>query len=186
MASNHCIWDSWATHGWYLIIGRLAPVMSVLTSMMSWRPSLVVPWFAHWHFQRQGFSFDDQLSLQSTQQAFSAMWKSVSGLSKYLEIYAYSNMFAKPGLMATTLLILALPSVWSLWLIPIPMLVYSLNWWLHSWASLDLLQPLTPRPLMNSPQPSLRMCAMHGIQIVNASHSIPEDTTFDCNLQVME
>ena len=39
---------------------------------------------------------------------------SVSGLLKYLEIRTFSIIFAKPGHMADTLLILALPSFRSL------------------------------------------------------------------------
>jgi len=69
-----------------------------------------------WLFDRQCTRFDDQVSVLSIQQAFSAIWRSVSGHSKYVEICTFSIIFAKPGLMADTLLVLAFASVRSLWL----------------------------------------------------------------------
>ena len=64
--------------------------------------------------------------------AFSAIWRSVSGHSKYLEIPTFSIIFAKPGLMAVKLLILALPYFRSLWLCPMSMLSFSPNCWSRS------------------------------------------------------
>jgi len=75
-------------------------------------------------------------------QASSAMWRSVSGLSKYHEILTFSSIFAKPGYMADTLLILALPSFRSFWLSPMSMLWLSPNCWSRSPDSKDLVRPL--------------------------------------------
>jgi hypothetical protein len=54
---------------------------------------------------------------------------------KYHELRTFLIIFAKPGLMADTLLILALPSFRSLWLFPMSMLSFSANCWSRSCAS---------------------------------------------------
>jgi len=120
------------------------------------------------------------------QQAFSAIGRSASGLSKYHEIRTFSIIFAKPGLIADTLLILALPSPRSLWLFPMSMLSFSPNCWSHSWASQNLVWPFTLRLLMNAPKASCMTCAMHGMWFLNASHSIQEASSVDCSLRIIE
>jgi len=105
---------------------------------------------------------------------------------KYYEIGTFSIIFAKPGLMADTLLIIALPSFRSLWLFPMSMLSFSPNCWLRWWASQDFLWPLTLRMLMNSPKASCMTCAMHCMWFLNAGHSIPEASSVDCSSRVME
>jgi len=75
-------------------------------------------------------TFYDQVLVYTMQLAFSALWWSVWGLAKYLEVCTFSHIFAKPGHMADTLSILALPSLWSLWLFPLSMLSFSPNCWL--------------------------------------------------------
>ena len=103
------------------------------------------------------------MSAKSIHQAFFAIWRLVSGLSIYHEICTFSIFFVKPGLMADTLLILALPSFWSLWLFPMSMLSFSPNYWSCSWASQDLVQPFSHRVLMNAHKASWMTCAMHGM-----------------------
>ena len=126
------------------------------------------------------------MSAESTQQAFSSIWWSVSGYSKYDEIRTFSMIFAKPGPMADTLLILALPSCRSLWLFPMSILSFSPNWWSHSWASQDLVWPFTLRLLRNAPRASWMTCALHGMGCVNAGHSIREGSRVDCSSRVSE
>jgi len=88
--------------------------------------------------------------------------------------------------MAETFLILALPSFRSFWLFPLSMLSFSPNCWSCSWASQDLVRPFTPRLLMNAPEASCMMCAMHDMWFLNAGHSIPESTSVDCSSRVIE
>ena len=119
-------------------------------------------------------------------QGFSAIWRSVSGLPKYHEICTFSIIFAKPGFMAYTWFILALPSVRSLWLFPTSMLSFSPNCWSCSWASEDLGRPFTPRLLMNALKASCMTCAMHGMWFLSAGHLIPEASSVDCSSRVIE
>jgi len=66
-------------------------------------------------------------------EVFSAIWRWVSRLSKYLDICTFSIIFAKHSLIADTLLILALPSFRSLWLLPMSMLSFSPKCRSRSW-----------------------------------------------------
>jgi len=83
VAGNHQIIDSGATDGWVLIIGRLAQPTPVSNTTVISHPLLVVLQFVHWPFDCQWTHFDNQASEESLQQAFSAIWWSVSGLSKF-------------------------------------------------------------------------------------------------------
>jgi len=95
-------------------------------------------------------------------------------------------MFAKPGHMADTLLILALASLRSPWLFPMFMLSFSPNCWSRSWASQDLVWPFTLTLHMNAPKASWMTCAMHGIWFLNAGHTIPEASRVDCDSWVLQ
>jgi len=130
--------------------------------------------------------FNNQLSALSIQQAFSAIFRSVLGLSNYLQISAFSSIFAKPSLMADTLLILALPSFPSLWLFPMSMHSFSAHCRLGSWASQELVLPFTSRLFMIAPRASWMTYAMPVIWLHNAGHFILEALRVDCNLQVIE
>jgi len=88
--------------------------------------------------------------------------------------------------MADTLLILPLPSLRSLWLLPMSVLSFSPNCWSRSWASQDLVRPFTPRLIMDEPTVSWMTCAMHGMWCLNARHSIPEASKVVCNLRVID
>jgi len=88
--------------------------------------------------------------------------------------------------MADTLLILALPSFRSLWLLPMSMLSFSPNCWLCSWASKDFVWHCTPRPLMNALKARCMTCAMHGMWFLNAGLTIPEASSVDCSSRVIE
>jgi len=105
-----------------------------------------------WHPRTR---FDDQVSAYSIQQAISAMWRSVSAHLKYVEICTFSIIFAKPGLMANILLILVLPSFWSLRFFPMSVLSFTLNCWLRSRTSRDLVRPVTRRRLIDAPSASV-------------------------------
>jgi len=126
------------------------------------------------------------VSAYSIQHAFSAIWRSVSGHLKYFKIRTFSIIFAKRGLMADNLLILASPSLRCLWLFPISMLSFSPNCWSRSGASQDLVRPFPPRLLMNAPNVSCMTCAMPGMWFFNAGHSVPESSSVDCILRVIE
>jgi len=186
VAGNHYVWAFGDTHGWIPVIGWLAQATQMSCSDVSSHPESVVPWSGLYLFESQWTRFDDQVAVQSIQQALSALWMSVSELSKYLQICTFSIIFAKPGLMADTLLIRALPSFRSLPIFPMSMLSFSPNCWSRSWASQDLVQPFTPRLLMNAPKASCMTCAMHGMWFPNAGHLIPEALSVDCRLQVIE
>jgi len=139
-----------------------------------------------WLFHSQWNRFDNQVSAYTIQQEFSAKWRLVSGLSKYLEIRTFSIIYAKPGLMADTLLILALPSFRSLCLFPMSMLSFSPNCWSHSWASQDLVWHISLRLLRNAPNASCMMCAMHGRWFLNAGHSILKASRVYCSSRVID
>ena len=130
--------------------------------------------------------FGDQVSAYFIQHAFYSIWRSPSGLSKYHEICTFSNIFAKPGLMADTLVILALPSVPSLWLFPMSVLSFSPNCWSSSCATQDLVLPFTPGLLMNAHKPSCLMCTMHGMWFLNAGQLIPEASSVYFSSRVTE
>jgi len=140
----------------------------VITSIIG---STVIHMLAFWQSMN---SFGNPVSAESIQQAFAAIWRSVSALSTLLEICTFWIIFAKPGLMAITLVILALPSFRSLWLFPTAMLSSSLNCWSHSSDSEDLVWPVTPTVLMNAPEASRLRCAINSMWFHNAGHSIPE------------
>jgi len=114
------------------------------------------------------------------------MWMSLSGHSQCLEICTFSISFAKPGRIANTSLILALPSFHSLWLCTMSVLLFSPNCWLHSWASQHLVWPLTTRLLMYAPKASWMTCAMHGMWFFIAGHIILEGSRGDCSSRVIE
>jgi len=88
--------------------------------------------------------------------------------------------------MADTLLILTLPSVWSLWLLPISLHSSAAYCWSCSWASQDLMWPYTPRLLMNAPKSSCMTCAMQCVWFLNAGHWIPEILKVDCSSPVIK
>jgi len=111
---------------------------------------------------------------------------SISELSKYQEICTFSIIFAKPGFMADTLFIVALPSFRSLWLLTMSMLSFSPNFWLRWWASQDLVRALTPRLLMNVLDVSCMPCAMHGMWSLTAGHWITEPTIVECSSSAMK
>jgi len=88
--------------------------------------------------------------------------------------------------MANTSFSLALPSFRSLWLFPMSAVSFSLSWWSRSWASQDLLWPLTLRLLMIAPKARCMTCAMEGMWFLDAGHSIPEASRGDCSSRVIE
>jgi len=118
--------------------------------------------------------------------SFTAIQRSVSVLSNILQIRTLSIIFAKPGFMADTLLILAFPSFRSLWRFPMSVLLFSPNCWSPSWASHDLVCPFTLRLLMNAPKASWMMCAIHGMRFRTACYSIPEASSVDCSFRVIQ
>jgi len=186
VAGNWWISGYSATRAWMHLIGRRAWATSVSSSNVSSHPLLEVPLCGLWFVETQFTCFDEQVSAWSIRQAFCTIWRSVSALSKYLEIRTFSIIFAKPGLIADTLLIVVLLSFRSLWLFPMSMLSFSSNCWLRSRASQDLVRPLTPRRLMNAPESSCMTCAMWRIWFLNAGHSIPEASSVDCSSRVIE
>ena len=111
---------------------------------------------------------------------------SLSGHSQCLQIRTFSNIFANPGLITDTLLILALPSFRSLWLFPMSVLAFPPNCWSHSWASYNLVRPLTLRLFTNIPKASWMACAMHGMWCLIAGHTIPEASRVDCSSRVIK
>jgi len=110
----------------------------------------------------------------------------VSGLSKCLEIRTGSSIFAKPGRIADTLLIPALHCFPSLWLFPMFVLSFTPTCCSRSWASQDLVQPCTPRVLMNAPKASWTTCAMHCMWFLIAGHLIPDASGVDWRFRVFE
>jgi len=106
---------------------------------------------------------------------------SVSGHLHCLEIFTFSIIYAKPGRIAKTLLILALPSSHSLWHFPMSVFWFTPYSWWCSGATQHLERPLTPRLLMNAPKASWMTCAMHGMWLLIAGHMILEQSTVDCS-----
>ena len=104
----------------------------------------------------------------------------------FLELHTFWIIFAKPCLMANTLMILALSTFHSLWLFPMSMRSFSPNCWSRWWASQDLVRLFTPRLLMNTPVTSFMTCAMHGMWFLNAGNWMREAWKVDCSLQVIE
>ena len=125
VTGNQCILNFGATRVWIPVIGTRTRATPVLGSNVSSHPSSVVPRRELWLFVSQWTLFDDQVSALSILQAFSAIWTSILGLSKYPEIRTFLIIFAKPGIMTDTLLILVLPSFRSLWLFPMSMISFS-------------------------------------------------------------
>ena len=115
------------------------------------------------------------------EQAFSAIWRSISWLSKYLEICTFSIIFPKAAFMANTSLILALPCFRSLWLFQMSMRSFSPKCWSRAWASQDLVWSFTPRVLMNAPKASCITCAMHAMWFLKAGHLIEEASSVNCS-----
>ena len=181
VASIDWILDSAATRGWILVIGRHTQVTPVLNSNRSSHPYYAVQQCGLWLFASLWTHFAYHVSVYSIQEALPAILRSVSGLSTYLEIRTFSILFAKPGLMADMLLILAMPSFRSLWLFTMSMHSFSPNCWSRSWVSQDLLKPFTLRLLMNSPKANCMTCAMYGMWFLNEGHSIAEASRVDCS-----
>jgi hypothetical protein len=118
--------------------------------------------------------------------AFSALWRSVAGLSQYLEIRTVSMIVGNPYLMADTRLNLVLPKVRSVWRYLISMLSFSPICWSCSLVTHDLLRHYTPWLRMNAPTASGMTCTVHGMWFLNAGHSILESSSVDYSLQVIE
>jgi len=87
--------------------------------------------------------------------------------------------------MANTSLIPELRSFRCLWLFPMSTLSFSANCWSRSWASQDLVRPLSSRLLSNAPEASCMTCAMQGMWFLNPGHSIPEASSVDCSSRVL-
>jgi len=109
---------------------------------------------------------------------------SVSVYLTFLELCTFSIIFTKPGFLANTLLILALPSFRSLWHISLCMLSFCPNCWSRWCASQVLLQPSTLRLVMNSPQASCVTRAMHGLWFLNLSNLSMEVWRANCRASV--
>jgi len=88
--------------------------------------------------------------------------------------------------MADTWSFLALSSIRSLCLFPMSTLSVSPYGRSRSWGSKHLVRPLSPRLLMNAPEASCMMCAMHGMWFLNAGHSIPEASSVNSSSCVIE
>jgi len=186
VASNRCILDFRASHVRIPIIGRRAWATPLKSSDLFSHACSEVPRGGLWHLDSQWTRFDDQVSAQSIQQAFSAIWRSISGLSKYHEIRTFSIIYAKPGFMADTVLILALPCFRSCCLFPMSTLSFSPKCGSHSWASQHLVRPFALRQLMNAPKAGCMTCAMHDRWFPNAGHTIPEASSVDCSSWIIE
>jgi len=117
---------------------------------------------------------------------FDALQRPFWGLSKFLEIHTFSIFFAKPGLIADPLLILALPCLHSLGLFTMSVRAISPNCWSRSWGSQVLLRPFTPRLLMNALKAWWLTCTMHGMWFLNGGHLILATSTVHCSFQVIE
>jgi len=137
-------------------------------------------------FDSQWNGFGDEVSPLSIPQAFSAMWRSFSGPSKYHDRLTVSIIFPKPGLMADIVLILSSPSFSSLWLIPMSMLPYSPNCWSQSWGLRNLVPHFTPWPPMIVHTANGMTRSRHGKWFLNAGHLITEVTVVDCSSVGME
>jgi len=88
--------------------------------------------------------------------------------------------------MADTLLIIALPTFRSLWLFPMSIRSFSPQCWACSRASQDLVQPFTPKLLINALKASCMTCTMQSMWFLNAGHSIPEASSVDCSSCIIE
>jgi len=137
-------------------------------------------------FKNKCTRFENYMSAYSMHQVFSAIRWSVWGLPIYREIRTFSIIFAKPVLIADTVLIWALPSFLSFWLFPMSMLSFSPNCWSRAWASQGLVPPCTPQLLQNAPQGSCMMCVIRGMWFLNAGHSIREARRVDWSLRAIE
>jgi len=104
----------------------------------------------------------------------------------YLELGTFSIIFAKPGLMADALLILALHSCPSLWLIQISVFSLWTNRCLWSWASQDLVWHFTPRQFMNAYIASWMALATHAIWFLSVGDFIPKALRADCIVWFIE
>jgi len=64
----------------------------------------------------------------------------------------------------------------SFWLFPMSVLSFSTNCWLRWWASQNLVRPLTPRLLINTPKACCMTRAMHGMWFLIADLIISEES----------
>jgi len=104
----------------------------------------------------------------------------------YLEIYTVANLFAKPGLMSDTLLILALLCFRSLWLFLISMYSFSPNCWSRLSASQNVVQPFTSRLVINTPRARWMTCVTRDMWFLNVVLSIPGPSIVDCISLIIE
>jgi hypothetical protein len=178
--------DFWATCGCVLVIGRLTHATQVSCSNVSSHLLLIVPQCRLCLSDEHWTGFDDQLSAWSIHEAFSAIWRLLSGLLQYLEMCTVWIIFAKSGLMVNTVLILLLPSACSLCLFPMSMCWFAPNSCLRSWASKDSVRSFTPRLPKNEHKGRCIVCAMHGMLFLNAGHSSPKGSSNDCSTHVIE
>jgi len=186
VAGTHRIVHFGTTLGWILIISRLAQATRVLSSNMSSHPKSVLLECGLSLLDSHWTRFNYVVLQYSIQQAFTAVGRSVSGLSKYREARTFSIILAKHGYTANTLLILALPSFRSLWLFPLSMLSFSPDCWLLSWASQDKVRPFPPRLLMKATKVCCITYAMYPKWFLNAGHSIRESSTIHYSTLVIE
>jgi len=139
VAGNHHILDYRATRGWILVISSLAQTTPVFSPNVFRHPWMVVPQCGLW------LSGSQELVLPTRCQRnqYSKHWLLYVGqfqdFQNILKIHTFSIIFAKPVLIAATLLIRAFPSSRSHWLYPMSMLSFSPNCWLCWWASQDLM-----------------------------------------------
>jgi hypothetical protein len=141
VAGDYCNLDSGAIWRLILILGRLSQAAPLSNSTVCPGLYIVDPRFEFWHCDHSRTSFEETVSAYSIPQALSAISKSISGVSKPLNIWTFSIISAIPGRVANTLLILALLLFGSLWPFPICMLLFPANWQSSSWASQDLVAP---------------------------------------------
>jgi hypothetical protein len=121
VVSTYPVLGGWATCRWILVIGRLTQATLLSDFTVSSHADYAVLHLVLMFFDSQWTQFDNWVSAYSIQEAFAAKWRSLSGFSKLRHWRTFLNIFAKPDLMADALLILALLSFSSLWLIPMSM-----------------------------------------------------------------
>ena len=114
---------------------------------------------------------------------YEGQFQDIQSIMKYA---TFSIILAKPGFMAHTIVIVALPSFRSLWLFPMSTLSFSPNCWSRWWASEDLVRHFTPRLLMNAPRASWMVRAMHGMWFLKAGNWIADASSVDCSSRVIE
>jgi hypothetical protein len=107
----------------------------------------------------------------------------VSSHSQCLEILTFRIIFAKPGHIANTLLILALPFFRSLWQFPVSVVQFPPNWWWRLCTSPDLVRTCPPIQPINALKASCMTCVLHGIWFLIGGHRIQEASRVDCSFQ---